>query len=342
MGSHLNTSKESFIRLSDPEGMAADKPLASLSCDLDDKWSYMKTHGDRAWDSFPSYLDVVVPRVLECFNRRNLRGTFFIVGQDAARETNHPTLRAIADAGHEIGNHSFRHDPWLHLYSEQEIAAEMTNAEDHIERATGQKPVGFRGPGFSLSHSILRELVQRGYLYDATTFPTFLVPLVRLYYFATASFTAEQRRQRRSLGGKLREGFRSIKPYRWRMNGGTLLEIPVTTLPGLKFPMHVSYLLGLSLLSERLALRYFEIALKCCRYTGTQPSLVLHPTDFLGSEDQQGLSFIPGMALPRAQKLQFVNELLSRLDGAFSVLTLRQHAEHVAQSRTLPVREPSF
>jgi hypothetical protein len=40
------------------------KPPASLSLDLDNQWSYMKTHGDAGWESFPSYLDVVVPRVL--------------------------------------------------------------------------------------------------------------------------------------------------------------------------------------------------------------------------------------------------------------------------------------
>ena len=39
------------------------RSLASLSLDLDNKWSYLKTHGDPGWDSFPSYLDVVVPRL---------------------------------------------------------------------------------------------------------------------------------------------------------------------------------------------------------------------------------------------------------------------------------------
>ena len=31
---------------------------------------------------------------------------------------NRAALRAIAAAGHEIGNHSFRHEPWLHLYTD--------------------------------------------------------------------------------------------------------------------------------------------------------------------------------------------------------------------------------
>ena len=62
------------------------KPIASLSLDLDNKWSYMKTHGDAGWESFPSYLDCVVPRALNFLKERNLIITFFVVGQDAARE----------------------------------------------------------------------------------------------------------------------------------------------------------------------------------------------------------------------------------------------------------------
>ena len=98
-------------------GSKSMKPIASLSLDLDNKWSYMKTHGDAGWESLPSYLDVCVPRVLKFLKERDLKITFFIVGQDADLEKNHDSLRQISDANHEIGNHSFNHEPWLHLYS---------------------------------------------------------------------------------------------------------------------------------------------------------------------------------------------------------------------------------
>ena len=123
------------------------KAATSLSLDLDNKWSYMKTHGDSGWETFPSYLDVVVPRALDILKAHHLTITFFVVGQDAALEKNHPALRSIAAAGHEIGNHSFNHEPWLHLYTDAAIDAELSQAEEHIHRATGQKPIGFRVPG---------------------------------------------------------------------------------------------------------------------------------------------------------------------------------------------------
>ena len=61
--------------------MTENKPIASLSLDLDNLWCYMKTHGDSGWDYFPSYLDTVVPRILEFLDERGLKITFFIVGQ---------------------------------------------------------------------------------------------------------------------------------------------------------------------------------------------------------------------------------------------------------------------
>src|SRR5512141_1277059 len=91
----------------------AGKPTASVSLDLDNQWSYMKTHGDPGWESFPSYLDRLVPCVLEMLAARGWRITFFVVGQDAALPQNHAALRQLVDAGHEVGNHSFHHEPWL-------------------------------------------------------------------------------------------------------------------------------------------------------------------------------------------------------------------------------------
>ena len=109
--------------------MQEPKPLASLSLDLDNQWSYMKTHGDPGWESLPSYLNIVIPRVLQLLKDRGLTITFFVVGLDAEQDRNHDVLLSIAAAGHEIGNHSFHHEPWLHLYSQEQLATEIEKAE---------------------------------------------------------------------------------------------------------------------------------------------------------------------------------------------------------------------
>lgn len=318
------------------------KPIASLSLDLDNKWSYMKTHGDSGWETFPSYLDIVVPRFIDFLGEKNLTITVFIVGQDAALEKNHAALRSIADAGHEIGNHSFKHEPWLHLYSEEEIEKEIAIAEHHIEQATGKKPIGFRGPGFSISRSTLQVLARRGYQYEASTFPTFLGPLARAYYFMTSKLSKEEMEQRKALFGTFSEGFRPLKPYQWQLNPGGLIEIPVTTLPIFKVPIHFSYLLYLSVFSPALARLYFDISLKLCRLTGTQPSLLLHPLDFLGGDDIPELSFFPAMNLPGGKKLALLSKLVGLLSDQFTIVTMQQHAQLATERVKLPRVEPRF
>ena len=317
--------------------MSSKKTIASLSLDLDNKWSYLKTHGDPGWENFPSYLDLLVPRVLAFLAQRNLKITFFVVGQDAALERNHGPLKDIAAAGHEIGNHSFSHDPWLHLESENKIEKEIGSAEEQIARVTGQRPVGFRGPGFSFSASTLAALRRFGYLYDASSLPTYFGPLARSYYFRHSALSRDQRERLASLFGSVWNGLQPLKPYRPGGEDG-LLEIPVTTLPILRSPIHVSYILYLSTISSVLALGYFRTALTLCRGLGVSPSLLLHPLDFLGKDDNVGLNFFPAMNLASDYKLRLVGEVLRIYYQTFQVGSVREHALSVTEAFPLSAR----
>lgn len=315
--------------------------MASLSLDLDNLWSYQKTHGDPAWEAHGSYLDLVVPRFLEVMARLGVDITVFVVGQDAEIEANHPALRSIADAGHEIGNHSFRHEPWMHRYTDADTEAELARAEAAIEAATGRQPIGFRGPGYALSKTTLDVLLRRGYLYDCSTFPSLLGPLARAYYFATAKLDEAQREERSTLFGSWTEGLRPNRPYHWDVGGRTLLEIPVTTMPFAKVPVHLSYVLYLALYSPLAARRYFDAAVQVCRMSGVGMSLLLHPLDFLGGEDVAELAFFPAMRTSSAKKIAVVESALGAMCDVFDVGPMERHARHLME-RDLPRRPPRF
>ncbi len=306
------------------------KPLASLSLDLDNKWSYMKTHGDPGWEGFPSYLDKLTPRVLNFLASRQLKITVFVVGQDAALERNHEALKSIAAAGHEIGNHSFSHEPWMHHFPEASIDEEISRTADSVEWITGKRPIGFRGPGFSNSPAMMQVLASRGYLYDASTLPTFLGPLARAYYFKTTTLNKKAAQERKELFGSFSDVFRPIKAHCWGKEKN-IVEIPVTTMPLLRTPIHASYILYLSQLSKTLAFGYFRAALELCRLTGTSPSLLLHPLDFLGSDDAIGLSYFPGMQIESGRKMEMLEKILDLYCQMFSVVSLQEHAYLVAR-----------
>jgi peptidoglycan/xylan/chitin deacetylase (PgdA/CDA1 family) len=314
------------------------RPIASLSLDLDNAWSYMKTRGDADWVTFPSYLDVVVPRFLGLLERLGLKITIFIVGQDAALPQSHAVLRSIADAGHEIGNHSFHHEPWLGKYDDAQVDDEIGRAHAAIAEATGKEPRGFRGPGYSLSRATLETLSRRGYAYDCSTFPTYIGPLARAYYFMSARLSNQEREQRDELFGTLADGLRPLRPYIWNLDGRSLVEIPVTTFPVLKVPIHFSYVLYLATRSVPAAVAYFRTAMLACRAAGIGPSLLLHPLDLLDATDAPQLAFFPAMNLARERKAEVLERALRAFMASFDVGPVGAHAQRVAASPSVRTR----
>jgi hypothetical protein len=310
--------------------------LASLSVDLDNQWSYMKTHGDAGWEGFPSYLDTVVPRVLTFLKERDLKITFFVVGQDGALEKNHAAIASIDAAGHEIANHSFNHEPWLHLYSKDQIVEEFEKTEAALESITGKRPVGFRGPGFSLSPAVIEVLGERGYEYDCSLLPTYIAPLARAVYFLKSpNMSLEERERLKKLFGKFSDGFRTLRPHVIETSGRKVIEIPVTTFPVVKTPIHASYLIYLATYSPALARAYWKSALAACRATGVEPSLLLHPLDFLSGADVPELKFFPGMNLAAEKKIEFLRFAVGALAKHFDIVGTGAHADQ-ARRRVQP------
>jgi peptidoglycan/xylan/chitin deacetylase (PgdA/CDA1 family) len=314
-------------------------PTASLSLDMDNLWSYLKIHGDPDWSSRPSYLKALAPRMLDLFGEHGVTGTVFVVGADAEREDGAKAVAAIAAAGHEVGNHSHEHEPWLHRYERARLDEELCRAEESIVSAGAPRPVGFRGPGYSLSPGLVELLAERGYAYDTSTLPTWIGPLARAYYFRTASLTPEQRVERSRLFGSARDGLRPVHPYRWvTEDGKSLLELPVTTMPIARLPVHMSYLLHLHQMSPKLARAHFAMAIRACLLRGVGPSILLHPLDLLDASDAPRLEFFPGMALHAAEKVAVVGWALGQLQRQFDVVGTGEHASRLTAAGDLRTR----
>ena len=171
-------------------------------------------------------------------------------------------------------------------------------------------------------------LADRGYLYDASTLPTYLGPLARAYFLATARLTPEERRERGQLFGSFADGLRPAGAYQWQLAGGrSLLEIPVTTIPVIKTPFHMSYLIYLSRFSRPLMRSYLRArALALCRRAGVEPSFLLHPLDVLGPEQAPQLAFFPGMDVPGSVEARAGPGGASDAGRAIHAVTMSAHA----------------
>jgi polysaccharide deacetylase family protein (PEP-CTERM system associated) len=112
-----------------------------------------------------------VERVLRLFAERELRATFFVLGEVASA---HPVLvRKIAGNGHEIACHGLHHE----LVSGQPPAgfrADVRQAKEILEDLTGEPVVGYRAPNFSIGRGqrwAYDVLLEEGFRYDSSTYP---------------------------------------------------------------------------------------------------------------------------------------------------------------------------
>ncbi len=302
---------------------------ASLSIDLDDKWAYLRSRGDAAWEARPSYLPEVVPRIVDFLGERGLPGTIFVVGEDLTRDAGAREVERLATAGFEIANHSQSHWPWLDTLAAEEIEREIAEAEELIEQVSGKRPIGFRAPGFSWSPEVLAILARRGYSYDSSVFPTFIGPLARAYVKLSgfkSQHAADAPEQRFS---SLADALRDLRPHRVETPHGHLTELPVTTTPLLRSPIHFTYVSFLAQKSRAAARAYWKTAMRLCRLRRIAPTLLLHPLDFLGEEDQPELAYFPGMRLTRQAKLSLLSDTLADLAKNRRVVTTADHAGRV-------------
>ncbi|MGH7392977.1 MAG: polysaccharide deacetylase family protein [Candidatus Rokuibacteriota bacterium] len=101
------------------------------------------------------------PRVLDLLGRHGARATFFLVGERAARAPG--VVRAIADAGHEVGNHGWSHTS-LWRCGPRRTAAEIGRAHHTLGDLAGRAPGHFRPPWGMVNAAmfpLLRRLGER-------------------------------------------------------------------------------------------------------------------------------------------------------------------------------------
>ncbi|WP_419995197.1 polysaccharide deacetylase family protein [Streptomyces boninensis] len=83
------------------------------------------------------------PGVLRVLRKHGVRATFFVIGENVA--DNPDLLRAIADDGHVIGNHSYTH-PQLDLIETGRVRTELSRTCDVIDKVLRQPPRLARAP----------------------------------------------------------------------------------------------------------------------------------------------------------------------------------------------------
>jgi peptidoglycan/xylan/chitin deacetylase (PgdA/CDA1 family) len=99
-----------------------------------------------------------LPRLLDLLDELGFRATFFV---EAVNTADYPdAVREIADRGHEVGLHAWRHERWAELDPERERELVQRSAAAYAE--LGVPVRAFRPPGGGLTDRYVTELARAG------------------------------------------------------------------------------------------------------------------------------------------------------------------------------------
>lgn len=99
-------------------------------------------------------------KILEILENEGVKATFFVTGTWATKYKD--DLKAIADAGHDIGNHSANHK-YMSKLSNDEINVELSTVKEEVLDVTGGEMCLFRPPYGDYNDNLIREAQKEGY-----------------------------------------------------------------------------------------------------------------------------------------------------------------------------------
>lgn len=306
--------------------------LAAVSVDLDTLPHYCRIHGiseDVLSERAKSLVHAVaLPRLRDLFARTGWTPTFFVIGETLADPGMSEAIAQAHRSGAEIASHSHRHDYGMADALAGQLDEDFSDAEQAIVSCTGQRPVGFRSPGYSLSAALYRALESRAYRYDASVFPA--LP----YYVAKALVMGAGQLVGRPSGARLdspgvllapRHPYRPDAQRPYRRGGGSVLELPMAIEAFTRIPFIGTFITW----APQALVRAAYASLRREAFV----SLELHALDVLDLDD--GIAPVlgrhqPDVGIAHTHKLERLARVLQWMAKDFEPVTLEQAAQRLA------------
>lgn len=142
-----------------------------LTFDIEDWYCRDMANSDRKWEKKEVRIYEGVDMILSALEKKGTKGTFFCLGWLAEH---HPAvIKQIADAGHQIGCHSYQHDVATR-FTPEEFKQDTFRAKSLLEDVSGKPVELFRAPAFSVTKSnlfVFEVLSELGFTTDCSIFP---------------------------------------------------------------------------------------------------------------------------------------------------------------------------
>ncbi len=113
-------------------------------------------------------------KILEAFEARGVKGTFFVLGLAAKQAPE--MVREIYDAGHEVQSHGYGHE-LVTTISPEHFKNDIERSKKLLEDIIGVEITGYRAPAFTITQKTLwalDTLLDLGFKYDSSIFPVLM------------------------------------------------------------------------------------------------------------------------------------------------------------------------
>ena len=137
-----------FLSAPKDEAVSASKMLLPIYC-TEQQSKKISISFDAAWGNEDT------EQLIEILAKYNVKTTFFAVSEWVEKYPE--SVKALANAGHEVCNHSSTH-PHMSTLSKQDMVTEIENCNSKIEALTGKRPLLFRAPYGDYNNALIEVI----------------------------------------------------------------------------------------------------------------------------------------------------------------------------------------
>jgi polysaccharide deacetylase family protein (PEP-CTERM system associated) len=248
------------------------------------------------WLTRPSRVGHSIDALLSSLDQRGVSGTFFVLGWLA--EHRPEVVRAIAEAGHEVASHGFRHERVTALDPET-FREDIKSSKRALEDLIGKAVLGYRAPSFSIVPGVewaFDVLIEQGYRYDSSLFPI----RRRGYGYPSAPRA----------------------PHIIRRSSGTIAEFPLATTNIFNYPVPAAgggYL-------RQFPLAVIRRAFREANARGEAATFYIHPWEI-----DPGQPRLPVSALNRVRHYRGLSGTLARVESLLDEFSFRTISSYLPE-----------
>ncbi|MFH1148237.1 MAG: XrtA system polysaccharide deacetylase [Pseudomonadota bacterium] len=148
--------------------------INALTIDVEDYFqvhAFSRTVRIEDWPRYECRVEQNTQKILGILSESGIRATFFILGWIAER---YPGLvKMIAEQGHEIASHGYRHE-LVGNQTPDQFRTDVAKTKQVLEGVTGGEIMGYRASTYSITKETswaLQVLAEEGHKYDSSIFP---------------------------------------------------------------------------------------------------------------------------------------------------------------------------